>query len=196
MLSSPLPTSVEQGGKVVVETDGGLHRVVVETDGGLHRVETDGELHRVETDGELHRVETDGELHRVETDGELHRRVRNMRDAERTENLQNGRINKTQASEDTETIPYLTIGADSAKCNPDHHKGQRSQKAMVRVSTWLPTLVQWQAHNITQWGLSLFPDPNLDPVQEVKDERANQSDDPDPDQEIEVEADNQSPDPD
>lgn len=46
-------------------------------------------------------------------------------DDERTENLQNGSRNTTQASDDTEIIPYLTIAADSAKPNPDHHKGQR-----------------------------------------------------------------------
>ncbi|XP_062307377.1 uncharacterized protein LOC134011883 [Osmerus eperlanus] len=88
----------------------------------------------------------------------------------------NGSRTITKATEDTETITYLSIGTDlttpkTGKPNGLHgeSRGPRIQigRAIGRVSTWPPTSSQWEARCANQGeGLSSFnvPEPFQDSV--------------------------------
>ncbi|KAK6313483.1 hypothetical protein J4Q44_G00168300 [Coregonus suidteri] len=194
-----------------------LHRVVLETERELHRMGSarespleDMRNSEEENSKEPGGNESQGVDRNLTGKDDLTSEVsqeKNERDADGTVNLQDGGQNIICVSQDSETIPYLTIGADPAKPKPECHKGLSPQKVMTRISTWPPTSAQWQIHfAIQREGLCVFPE--HDPGQEVEGETENQSPDPgetenqSPDQEVEQiqspnpgETENQSPDP-
>ncbi|XP_071258625.1 uncharacterized protein [Salvelinus alpinus] len=175
------------------------HRVVVETERELYRTESVRERPLKETrnsEEENSKEPGDNESQGVDRNltgkydikGEVSRENdRGERDDDGTVNLQDGGQNIICVSQDSEAIPYLTIGADPAEPNLERHKGPSPQKVMTRISTWPATSAQWQTHfTIQREGLCVFP--KNDPGQEVEGETENQS----PDQEVEQ---IQSPDP-
>nr|XP_029494286.1 uncharacterized protein LOC115111895 isoform X1 [Oncorhynchus nerka] len=175
------------------------HRVVVETERELYRKESVRESPLKEmrnSEVEDSKEPGDNESQGVDRNltgkddikGEVSQeKDREERDDDGTVNLQDGGQNIICVSQDSETIPYLTIGADPAEPNLERHKGPSPQKVMTRISTWPPTSAQWQTHfAIQREGICVFPE--NDPGQQVKGETENQS----PDQEFEQ---IQSPDP-
>ncbi|XP_014026661.2 uncharacterized protein isoform X2 [Salmo salar] len=171
------------------------HRAVVETERELYRTEGVRERPLKEmrnSEEEKSKEPGDNESQGVDRNltgkddikGEVSQE--NDRD-DGTVNLQDGGQNIICVSQDSETIPYLTIGADPAEPNLERHKGPSPQKVMTRISTWPPTSAQWQTHfAIQREGLCVFPE--NDPGQEVEGGTENQS----PDHEVKQ---IQSPDP-
>ncbi|XP_029572244.1 uncharacterized protein LOC115164160 [Salmo trutta] len=172
------------------------HRAVVDTERELYRTESVRERPLKEmrnSEEEKSKEPEDNESQGVDRNltgkddikGEVSQE--NERDDDGTVNLQDGGQNIICVSQDSETIPYLTIGADPAEPNLERHKGPSPQKVMTRISTWPPTSAQWQTHiAIQREGLCVFPE--NDPGQEVEGGTENQS----PDQEVKQ---IQSPDP-
>nr|XP_046202729.1 uncharacterized protein LOC124034062 isoform X1 [Oncorhynchus gorbuscha] len=182
------------------------HRVVVETERELYRTESvrEGPLKEMRnSEEENSKKPGDNESQGVDRNltgkddikGEVSQENDRAETDDGTVNLQDGGQNIC-VSQDSETIPYLTIGADPAEPNLERHKGPSPQKVMTRISTWPPTSAQWQTHfAIQREGICVFPE--NDPGQEVEGETENQS----PDQEFEQiqspdpgETENQSPD--
>ncbi|XP_039658986.1 uncharacterized protein LOC120560482 isoform X5 [Perca fluviatilis] len=77
-----------------------------------------------------------------------------IKNAEQADVGRNQEQNSHHVSANADTVPYLSIGTNQNKPNPDGFinqstdgPGQRSQmgKVMGRIATWPPTAVQWQA---------------------------------------------------
>ncbi|XP_028434793.1 uncharacterized protein LOC114556133 [Perca flavescens] len=77
-----------------------------------------------------------------------------IKNAEQADVGRNQEQNSHYVSANADTVPYLSIGTNQNKPNPDDFikrstdgPGQRSQmgKVMGRIATWPPTAVQWQA---------------------------------------------------